>query len=320
MSLPRAIVTADIEGPRPSVAVVMAAYNAGSFIDESLASLDAQTWRPDEVIVVDDASADDTADRVRAWSARLPLTLIELDRNGGAGAARALAMRSVQSELATFLDADDVLLPNHIEHLVAVRRHHGGIVSPRAMVWRPGEPGADYHRALGLVIPRRHHLAHLITDNYLFYAALFARTDYERVGGLRNVRLFEDWDLWVRMVASGTAITVASIPTVLYRRHPQNLTVDAASVDDGLAHLIDEFRHEHAEWLHPSEWDRVVRRRRALGRAHRGMARLRRGDLAGAAELARAVASSRTTLARLTRQGGYRVARAATRRRVPAFR
>ncbi len=298
----------------------MAAYDASSFIDEALASLVAQSWHPDEVIVVDDASTDDTAARIRAWSDRLPLTLVELDRNRGAGAARALAMRSVRAELVSFLDADDVLLPSHLEHLVAVRRHHGGIVSPRALVWRPGEPPVDYHRALGLAIPRREHLARLITDNYVVYAALFARADYERVGGLRDVRLFEDWDLWVRMAASGTAVTVASLPTVLYRRHGSNLTVDTASVDEGVSELIDQFRHEHADWLRPDQWDRVVRRRRALGRAHRGMARLRRGDLAGAGELARAVASSRTTLARLTRQGGYRTMRAATLRRVPALR
>jgi glycosyltransferase involved in cell wall biosynthesis len=298
----------------------MAAYNAGSFIDEALASVMSQTHPADEVIVVDDASSDDTATRAEAWAAKLPLTIIRLERNMGAGAARALAMRNVHAELVTFLDADDVLLPGHIDHLMDARHHHGGIISPRAMVWRPGAPVADYNRTLGLTVPRRRQLARLITDNYVFYAALFARSDYEHAGGHDKMRLSEDWDLWVRMAANGTTITVASLPTLLYRRHPHNLTVDTASLDVGLIDRIEQLRHEHADWLRPGQWDQALRRRRALNRAHRGMDRIRRGDLAGATELARAVGTSRTTLARIARQGGYRALRSAMQRPVPRLR
>lgn len=205
-----------------TVTVVIAAYNAAAHIDATLASLASQLLRPSEIVVVDDASSDDTAPRVLAWADRLPITLLRRCTNSGAGAARRHAMAVVRSRLVVFVDADDVLLPDHLLLLVDGWHRHGGVVSPRAWLWDGRSRLGDYHRSLGVRVPRRRQLDRLLAANYVFYGAIFDRGDYERIGGMRALRLSEDWDLWVRLAADGVRISCLDRPTVLYRRHGGN--------------------------------------------------------------------------------------------------
>lgn len=308
------------DADHPTVTVVMAAFDAADFLDEALSSLAHQTRLPDAVVLVDDASLDDTTDRARRWSDRLPITVVELDVNVGAGAAHALAMRRVTSDLVCFLDADDVLLPNHLEHLVGQWEQRGGVISPRALVWRPGEQGSDYHRTLGLRLPRRRQLRRLVAENYVFYGALFSRADYERVGGLRAKRLIEDWDLWVRLSAAGVRMSLASVATVRYRRHPQNLTQDTGSVDDGRADNAAELRRDHPEWLSDRAWDAAMGHGTAVRRASAGVQRLRRGEPAGVVDLARSMTGDWSSLFQVARRSAYHAYRALTGRPVTSLR
>lgn len=102
----------------PTISVLIPAYNVGRFIEETLASVAAQTRLPDEVIVVDDGSTDDTADKVNRFqrSGSLPIRLIRRS-NGGAAAARNTGFRTVSTELVACLDGDDLYLPHHLELL-----------------------------------------------------------------------------------------------------------------------------------------------------------------------------------------------------------
>src|SRR6185437_11190058 len=59
-----------------TVSVIIAAYNAGEYIDRALASLESQTRLPDEIIVIDDGSADDTAERVQTFKKKSSLCII----------------------------------------------------------------------------------------------------------------------------------------------------------------------------------------------------------------------------------------------------
>ena len=132
----------------------------------------------------------------------LPLTVLRLDDNVGSGEARRRAIALLDTDLLAPLDADDVWMPDHLEHLVGLWCRTPGVVSARAEVWRPGERRVDYHRALGLRVPRRGQLAALLAGNFVFFGSVFARSDYERVGGFGRHRGWEDWELWVELVAA----------------------------------------------------------------------------------------------------------------------
>ena len=96
-------------------------------------------------VVVDDASPDDTAERVRDFAATSPLAVLLLRQpaNGGAAAARNLGVAATRSEFLFHLDADDEFLPDHIAACLAALRADPdlGWVKTRVELSDPVHPG-----------------------------------------------------------------------------------------------------------------------------------------------------------------------------------
>jgi succinoglycan biosynthesis protein ExoO len=108
-----------------SVSVVIAAYNAAPFIDRAIRSALDQTQPPLEVLVVDDASTDDTVQVVTALAQTDPrIRLIRQDGNGGPGAARNAGFAAARGEWLAVLDADDAFGPERLEILTAFAQAH----------------------------------------------------------------------------------------------------------------------------------------------------------------------------------------------------
>ncbi|OOF15787.1 hypothetical protein BZG84_11545 [Salinivibrio sp. PR932] len=101
---------------RYRVSVVIPCYNAEQTIARALASLCGQTWPYLELIVVDDASDDNSASVVRRWQARdSRIRLVEQSENQGAYAARNRGMQCATGDWLTVHDADDWSHPQKIE-------------------------------------------------------------------------------------------------------------------------------------------------------------------------------------------------------------
>lgn len=98
------------------VSVIIPAYNAAQTIGRALASVACQTLPAAEVIVVDDGSADGTAEAAEAMQARMGETRLRVIRqeNKGAGAARNRAVQEARETYLAFLDADDEWLPEKL--------------------------------------------------------------------------------------------------------------------------------------------------------------------------------------------------------------
>jgi glycosyltransferase involved in cell wall biosynthesis len=105
-----------------TVAAVIPLYNNRDTVVEAIDSVLAQTRPVDEIIVVDDGSTDGSADIVAArFGERVQLIR---QANGGPSAARNTAIRASHADLITFLDADDLWLPTHIEKQAALMETH----------------------------------------------------------------------------------------------------------------------------------------------------------------------------------------------------
>src|SRR6185437_11190057 len=106
-----------------TVSVIIAAYNAGEYIDRALASLESQTRLPDEIIVIDDGSADDTAERVQTFKKKSSLCIIlQQQENKGLPATRNIGVRSARSDLVLLLLQDNAERRLLLERLDALRR------------------------------------------------------------------------------------------------------------------------------------------------------------------------------------------------------
>src|ERR1039458_919497 len=105
--------------PELSVAVVITAYNAATFVRDAVATVRAQTARIDEIIVVDDGSADDTA----SIATDLGVRVVRI-AHGGSAAARNAGIAVASSQWIALLDLHYVWHPEKVElQLDALGRH-----------------------------------------------------------------------------------------------------------------------------------------------------------------------------------------------------
>jgi glycosyltransferase involved in cell wall biosynthesis len=98
------------------VSVVVPCYRCTGTLDRAIESVLAQTELPKELILVDDASGDETLAALYSWRDRLPnfIRVLALSVNQGAGAARNAGWAIAEGEYIAFLDADDSWQPNKI--------------------------------------------------------------------------------------------------------------------------------------------------------------------------------------------------------------
>ena len=100
----------------PLITVLITTYNYGRFIKQAIDSVLAQEFPHDQVqvVVVDDGSTDETAERVREYGSRIEYFY---QSNGGQASALNLGMSKARGEIVALLDADDVFLPGKLAHV-----------------------------------------------------------------------------------------------------------------------------------------------------------------------------------------------------------
>ena len=97
------------------VSVIIPTYNYAHFIDEAIESVLAQTFPIFEIIVVDDGSSDNTEEIIKKFGDKVRYIK---QKNGGVGLARNTGVKNSGGEFIAFLDADDIWLPQKIEHQI----------------------------------------------------------------------------------------------------------------------------------------------------------------------------------------------------------
>ncbi|MBN2573099.1 MAG: glycosyltransferase [Deltaproteobacteria bacterium] len=225
----------------PLVSVVVAAFNAESWIEETLRSALDQTYRHIEVIVVDDCSSDGTLDKVRhvamtdqrlRWE-RLPAN------TGRPAGPRNRGLALARGEFVAFLDADDLWHPDKIAAQVAALRFDPGRVLAYTVscAFSSGNGFSRYLSRLPESQPRVLPLpwfaatdaAELRLRNTIVCSSVCARLDVVRAAGGFNeapeLRALEDGDLWLRLAERGS---VTFLPRLLtyYRVHAGSTSRD----------------------------------------------------------------------------------------------
>jgi glycosyltransferase involved in cell wall biosynthesis len=110
---------------QPLVSVVIPAYNAAATLRETLGSVLGQTYRRLEVVIVDDGSADGTAQIAAAAARRDPRIRLVRQRNAGVAAARNRGIAETAGTFIAFVDADDLWAPDKIARQVAALQTAG---------------------------------------------------------------------------------------------------------------------------------------------------------------------------------------------------
>lgn len=178
-----------------TVSVIMPAYNAERFIATAIQSCLDQTVPPLEILVVDDGSADRTAEVVSSFSA--PVRLLR-KKNGGPASARNFAAREAKGEWLAMLDADDRWMPTKLERQLTLDTASDiGVIHCLSVCARPGAPAEVTFDDLW---------EHNWVGNS---SVLIRRSVFEALGGYdEEPRLIsiEDYNLWLRVAGAGWKI------------------------------------------------------------------------------------------------------------------
>ena len=237
------------------VSVVVPTYNHADFVTTALESVLHQTHAFIEVVIVDDASIDETRERVRdvlatpAWTARFGRRsrLIEFERNSGAHEAINAGIRVSSGEVIAILNSDDFYTTTRIERLLqAMRERNAGLVfSGVAFVDAKGSDISQSHPlALELgktqkSIPSLPSMGFaLLRSNVAITTGnlVFSRSLYTSVGEFRPLRYCHDWDFLLRALVHAEPAYVSDA-LYAYRIHPTNTFPD-------LRHLAESVTRE----------------------------------------------------------------------------
>ena len=125
---------------RPRVSIIMPCYQNGRTAADTVRSIQAQTEADWELIAVDDGSTDDTLAVLERLAREEPRMRVIHQENGGVSAARNAGMDEAKGEWLSFVDADDVLLPQALAHLLALTDAETDVACG-AYVMRYGDEG-----------------------------------------------------------------------------------------------------------------------------------------------------------------------------------
>lgn len=109
----------------PVLSAVMPIYKVEAYLETTLASVSAQSFRQFEVVVVDDGSPDSSADIARAWAAKDPRFRVVSQENAGPSAARNAGIKHCVAPYLTFVDGDDTLPRDAWKHMVETLERSG---------------------------------------------------------------------------------------------------------------------------------------------------------------------------------------------------
>lgn len=138
---------------QPDVSVVIGAYEAMPYLEECLASLEAQTLDPArvEVVAVDDGSTDGSGECLEKFAARapFPVTVVRQPNSGGPSGPRNVGLQRATGRYVFFLDADDRLGPEALERMIAMGDRNGtDVVLGRIEGINRNPPKSMWHRTL----------------------------------------------------------------------------------------------------------------------------------------------------------------------------
>lgn len=206
-----------------SIATVIPAFNSAKYIAQTLESVLSQTLPPDEILVIDDGSTDNTGAIAEAYGSSVHVILTV---NSGLSATREFGVRKAKSEWIAFLDADDLWAPEKLDRQATELSQH-----PEADVCYTGRVELlddDRGIRLGTLTAARptEKLREALFRNtsFLSSSVIIRRSVLLDAGGFNPNTAVEDWDLWLRLLHAGTRFAACPDALVQYRIHPDSLS------------------------------------------------------------------------------------------------
>jgi glycosyltransferase involved in cell wall biosynthesis len=257
---------------RPLVSLIALCYNHARFARQCLESVLAQTYEATELIIVDDASTDDSVRVIREWIAERGLCcrFITHEKNAGVCATLNDALSYVTGKYVSMVSTDDAWEPDKLERQVPLMEAAPDDVAVLySNAWRMDKAGA---RLSGLFIESHRHFETMPSGkifpilwegNFIpAMTTLIRRSCLEAVGKYDERLIYEDWDMWLRL-SEAYQFVYSPFPSATYRLVPTSLVHALSDRDNAWSHYSSCLLY--GKWLDKLRPDRA-RYRMAVGR------------------------------------------------------
>ena len=222
---------------RPRVAVVVPAFGVAHLVRDALSSVQSQTFRNWECVVIDDGAPDDVAGAVEPFLVDSRIRMIRT-ANHGVSAARNAAIQSARAPLVALLDGDDLYYPDYLEQMTAEIESHAGsaLVTCNARLFGAIPDGESFAQNNGRVGAAT--LAAVLDRSFdVYIGSMFRRDDWARVGGFDPAMSHsEDFDFWVRLMIDHGDARYLDEPLGQYRIRPGSASWSELKILHGNAH------------------------------------------------------------------------------------
>ncbi|PRY18438.1 glycosyltransferase family 2 protein [Kineococcus rhizosphaerae] len=212
----------------PSIAVVIAAYNASATISATLNSVFTQTLPPDEVVVCDDGS--DDVEELRAALSPFGdrVRLVHVD-HGGESRAKNGAVAATSSDVVCVLDADDLWEPRRLEAVAEALRVRPDLSFVTTDAWhvRAGRRVVRHYAVNDF--PTDGQRSAILRSNFVFGHTAVRRSAWDDVSGFSEaLTVGADWDCWLRLIYRGHLVGLVDEPLASYLLSPGSLSGNRA--------------------------------------------------------------------------------------------
>jgi glycosyltransferase involved in cell wall biosynthesis len=217
--------------PSCRLSVALCTYNGSAYLPEQLESLSRQTRKPDELVVFDDASSDQSADLIRAFaeSAPFPVSLHINPKNVGPSENFRLAIEACGGDVIALCDQDDIWMPKKLEAIDAEFRQSPnlGLVFSDAEICdqNAGALGYNLWKSVGFTPTLQHRLSNgrafqvILRQNIVTGATMAFSARFKSL----VLPVGPHWvhDGWIALLISAVApVRIIPEPLIRYRQHP----------------------------------------------------------------------------------------------------
>lgn len=211
---------APVPAPAQPISAIIPCYNAADWLRPAIESVLAQTRPVQELIVVDDASTDDSC----AIASEYPVRLLRMPANRGPAAVRNHALRAAAHDTVAWLDADDYWHPDHCAIVVPLLERHPEAAVAFSALQEVGARTGVWGMPTAAETPRRvlwecFHATIVPTTS-----AVARRQATLAIGGFREeLRIAPDFDFWIRLALAHPFVWTQQV-TAVYRRHARQIS------------------------------------------------------------------------------------------------
>lgn len=215
---------------KPLISVTIPVYNGERYLAEAIESMLAQTYRPIEIVVVDDGSTDSSADVAERFS---PPVRYCFQPNSGPAAARNTGLKMARGDIIGFLDQDDIWPAGKLALQVPylVENPSLDIVLGRMQAIRLSRSADGEPEFVDLLGPQ---------IQMMLTCAIFRKSVFDKVGLLDETLEYysDDLDWFMRARELGVSMVILKQVTLLWRMHDHNTSRSRAIRDRSLIEVL----------------------------------------------------------------------------------